>query len=86
MVTGAHPILPLDVQKATWLVKLPDWMLTTEELIGYRARALAKHRIHVADMHKRVSLEKQICLVKNIEIKLMTEFTNQETWSSLEIL
>jgi len=24
MVTGAHPILLLDVQEATWLVKLPD--------------------------------------------------------------
>ena len=58
MVTGAHPILPLDVQEATWLVKLPDRVLTTEELIGYRARALAKHRVHVADMRKRVTLEK----------------------------
>ena len=58
MVTGAHPILPLDVQEATWLVKLPDCVLTTEELIGYRARALAKHRVHVADMRKRVTLEK----------------------------
>ena len=58
MVTGAHPILPLDVQEATWLVKLPDHVLTTEELIGYRARALAKHRVHVADMRKRVTLEK----------------------------
>ena len=58
MVTGAHPILPLDVQEATWLVKLPDRMLTTEELIGYRARALAKHRTHVAEMRQRVTLEK----------------------------
>ena len=39
-------------------------MLTTEELIGYRARALAKHRVHVADMRKCVSAEKQACLVK----------------------
>ena len=58
MVTGAHPILPLDVHEATWLVKLPDRVSTTEELIGYRARALAKHRVHVADMCKRVTLEK----------------------------
>jgi len=48
MVTGAHPILLLDVQEATWFVKLPDRMLTTEELIGYRVRALAKHRVHVS--------------------------------------
>jgi hypothetical protein len=58
MVTGAHPIIPLDVQEATWLVKLPDRILTTEELIGYRARALAKHRRHVAEMRTRVNLEK----------------------------
>ncbi|EDQ98954.1 uncharacterized protein LACBIDRAFT_318471 [Laccaria bicolor S238N-H82] len=50
MVTGAHLLIPLDVQEATWLVKLPDHVLTTEELIGYRARALAKHRVHVTDM------------------------------------
>ena len=29
MVTVAHPILPLYVQEATWLVRLPDHMLTT---------------------------------------------------------
>ncbi len=44
LVTGAHPVLPFDIVEATWLVKLPDRVLTTEELIGYRARALAKHR------------------------------------------
>jgi len=64
MVTGTHPILLLDVQEGTWLVKLPDRMLTTEELIGYRARALAKHRVHVADMRKHVSAEKQARLAK----------------------
>jgi len=64
MVTGTHPVLLLDVQEATWLVKLPDRMLTTEELIGYRARALAKHRVHVADMCKHVSAEKQAHLTK----------------------
>ena len=32
MITGAHPILPLDACEATWLVKLPDRVLTTEEL------------------------------------------------------
>ena len=58
MVTGAHPILPLEVQEATWLVKLLDRILTTEELIGYHARALAKHRMHVAQMRERVTLEK----------------------------
>ena len=43
MVTGAQPMLPLDVLEATWLVKVPGRILTTVELVGYCARALAKH-------------------------------------------
>ena len=52
MVTGAHPILPLDIQEATWLVYLPGQVLTMVELIAYRAQALAKHREHVIEMRK----------------------------------
>ena len=48
MVTGIHPILPLDIQEATWLVELPDKVLARAELIGYRAQALAKHRNEAA--------------------------------------
>src|ERR1700727_802006 len=29
--TGAHPILPLDIVEATWLVNLPEGPLTTTE-------------------------------------------------------
>jgi len=64
MVTGAHPILPLDVQEATWLVELPDRKLSTAELIGFRARALAKHRQHVADMRERITQRKKEWLLK----------------------
>ena len=46
MVTGAHPTLPLDVTETTGLVELPDRVLTDDELIGYRAKALAKHKTH----------------------------------------
>jgi hypothetical protein len=58
MVTGAHPILPLDAKEATWLVKPPMGVITEEEMIGMRARALAKHRIHVINMRQRVDQEK----------------------------
>lgn len=64
MTTGAHPILPLDIIEATWLVKLPDRVLTTEELIGYRARALAKHADHVEQMRARITKEKRTRLLK----------------------
>jgi len=64
MVTGAHPTLPLDVTEATWLVELPDRVLTDDELIGYRAKALAKHKTHIDEMRARVSREKVKCLLK----------------------
>ena len=64
MVTGAHPILPLDVQEATWLVELPDRILSTVELIGFHARALAKHRQHVIEMREKISQRKREWLVR----------------------
>jgi hypothetical protein len=64
MVTAAHPILPLDIQEATWLVELPGRNLTMAELIGYRAQALAKHRQHAADMREHIDEGKWAWLVR----------------------
>ena len=64
MVTGANPILPLDILEATWLVELPGRKLTTAELIGFRARALAKHRQHVAEMRERIDQGKRAWLIR----------------------
>ena len=64
MVTRAHPILPLDIQEATWLVELPGRALTTAELIGYHAKVLAKHRQHVMEMRARIDKGKQEWLAK----------------------
>jgi hypothetical protein len=58
LLTGAHPILPLDAKEATWLVDPPIGVITEEELIGMRARALAKHRIHVEQMRQRIDKDK----------------------------
>ena len=58
ITTGAHPTLPLDIVEATWLVDLPNGKLSTADLIGYRARALAKHKDHVENIRKRVSKKK----------------------------
>ncbi|KNZ82036.1 hypothetical protein J132_08381 [Termitomyces sp. J132] len=58
MVTGAHPTLPLDLVEATWLIELPQGPLSTKELIGYCARALAKHHQHVEEMRERVEKDK----------------------------
>jgi hypothetical protein len=64
MTTGAHPILPLDIQEATWLVELPGRVLSTAELIGFRAKALAKHRQHVEEMRGRIDQRKREWLVR----------------------
>lgn len=62
LVTGAEPILPLDIVESTWLVKTPDRIWTLEELIGFRAMALAKHRTHVEQMIERVDANKRKAL------------------------
>jgi hypothetical protein len=49
-VCGAHPILPLDIAEATWIAEYPDQLVSTDELIGLRACALAKHAVHVEEM------------------------------------
>jgi hypothetical protein len=72
MVTGAQPVLPMDIVEATWLVKLPDRILTEEELIGYRARALAKHKEHIDEMRARVSKTKRDMLRKFEERNVKT--------------
>jgi hypothetical protein len=45
-------------------VELPDRKLSTAELIGFRARALAKHRQHVADMRERITQRKRDWLLR----------------------
>nr|GAT43392.1 predicted protein [Mycena chlorophos] len=65
-VTGAHPILPLDVAEATWLAEYPDCILTTDELVGLRARSLAKHTVHVEEMRTRVQDERRQSLAEYV--------------------
>ena len=58
MVTGLHPILPLDAAEATWLARAPKGVMTYEEMIGAKARSLAKHRVHIRQMRHRIEEEK----------------------------
>ncbi|KNZ72132.1 hypothetical protein J132_04413, partial [Termitomyces sp. J132] len=67
MVTGAHPIIPLDLAEATWLVELPEGPLSTEELIGHWAWALAKHSQHVEEMQEQVGKDKLKWALKFVE-------------------
>jgi hypothetical protein len=66
LVTGNHPILPLDAAEATWLTLAPTGIISEEDLIAQRARALAKHRIHLDRMKDRIDTEK-LKRLKNYE-------------------
>ena len=63
---GAHPTLPLGIVEATWLVDFPNRKLSTTELVGYRARALAKYKDHIESIRQRVSVQKleNLCCYK----------------------
>jgi hypothetical protein len=58
MVTGTHPVLPLDAKEATWLSVIPIGIMTESDLIGYRACALAKHQIHTEQMRQCIDEDK----------------------------
>ena len=53
-VTGAHPILPLDIVEATYLVPPPTGIIDTVDLIAARAIALQKCRDQVAHLRSKV--------------------------------
>ncbi|SJL12108.1 uncharacterized protein ARMOST_15529 [Armillaria ostoyae] len=58
-VTGAHPILPLDVLEAMWLVEYPGRMLEDWELRRLRAIALEKHADKVEEMRQNMDAVKR---------------------------
>jgi Integrase zinc binding domain/RNase H-like domain found in reverse transcriptase len=53
-VTGSHPILPLDIAEATYLLPPPTSTMTTTDLIAVRAIALQKRHSHLSALHSRV--------------------------------
>ncbi|EIM84037.1 uncharacterized protein STEHIDRAFT_28021, partial [Stereum hirsutum FP-91666 SS1] len=53
-VTGTEPILPLDITEASYLLPPPPGVLSTTELIVFRAIALQKRRAHLTALRSRV--------------------------------
>ena len=49
-VTGTHPLLPLDIAEATYLLPPPDAPLSTTDLIATHAVALQKQCMHLAKL------------------------------------
>lgn len=56
MAHGVEPILPFDLAEATYLVPPPDDMMTTEDLIAFRARQLEKRPDDLAKVMESVRL------------------------------
>ncbi len=58
-VTGVHPVLPLDVLEATWLVEYPGRIIEDWELCGLRAIALQKHANKVEEIRQNMDATKR---------------------------
>ena len=53
-VTGTHPLLPLNIVKASYLLPPPESILSTTDLIARRAITLQKRRTQLAEIHSKV--------------------------------
>ena len=58
LVTAADPIVPLDIQEATWLTGQPTGLMSTEDLLVARAQALAKHKDFVEEIRGKIHEDK----------------------------
>jgi hypothetical protein len=55
MAHGVHPLLPFDIEEATYLAPTQDFGMSTEELIAVRAQQLAKRPEELEAMRERVT-------------------------------
>jgi hypothetical protein len=54
VATGSHPLIPLNITKATYLQLPPDSIMSTTNLISRRAVALQKRSDDLARLHSTV--------------------------------
>jgi hypothetical protein len=52
--TGTHPLLPIDIAEANYLLPPPDSILSTTDLIARRAITLQKRRDQLAKLKTKV--------------------------------
>jgi len=52
--TGTHPLIPLNIIEATYLLPPPDSILSATDLIARRAIALQKRDSDLAHLHSTV--------------------------------
>ena len=65
-VTGTHPIIPLDIAEATYLLPPPSALLSTTELIARRALALQKRREDLMRLRDQV-IEHRVKVARRFE-------------------
>ena len=53
-ITGAHPIIPLDIAEATYLLPPPDSILSSTDLVARRAIALQKRTGDLEHLYSKV--------------------------------
>ena len=54
VTTGTHPLIPLNIIEATYLLPPPDSILYTTDLIACHVIALQKHDSDFAHLHSTV--------------------------------
>ena len=54
VITGTHPILPMDITKATYLLPLPDALIGTLNLITGQTIALQKRDEDLDHLHDAI--------------------------------
>jgi len=58
VTTGTHPLIPLDIIEATYLLPPPDSILSATDLIAHHAIALQKRNSDLACLHSTVYKER----------------------------
>ena len=86
MVSGAHPLIPLDLVEATWLTEPPEGPLLTADLLRMHVKALAKHQQHAAEMRSQVDMDKRSRMLKYMEKykRVIHDFTFK--WGDLVLI
>src|SRR5271155_3490167 len=81
--TGTHPLLPIDIAEANYLLPAPNTPLSTTDLIARRAITLQKRQGQLGISFTELASKRRFVLKKIIPILSKTSTSNSVTSSSL---
>jgi hypothetical protein len=87
VITGTHPLLPLDISAATYLLPPPESVISTTELIACHAIALQKRWERLSQLHSDVyeaQLRAALCLNMSMPPQFATMISNEGILCSCE--